>query len=66
MPAYRLYCLNSGRIISAHDFVADDDSRALEVVANRRTDLDCELWSGGRFVAVVPLNGVPILKDRSA
>jgi hypothetical protein len=66
MSAYRLFCLKKGKMISADDFEADDDSRALEAVANRQTGVDCELWSGGRFVAVIPADGAPVLKERPA
>ena len=55
MPGYKLYCLDgAGRITGVAELIeAPSDEDALE--AARRLDRGrCEIWQGGRLVAVIP------------
>ena len=63
MPAYRVYCLRRGKIVSGDYLEAGDDRDAITKALARKRDTDCELWLGGRLVATLPLNGEPVLKD---
>ena len=57
---YKLYCLDrSGRIMRRHDIVADSDAAAIEAGRALAPDVACELWSGTRKVAVLPIGGEP-------
>jgi hypothetical protein len=51
---YRLYCLKDGCILSMSLFEAEDDVAAMEAARARRSQIDCELWSGSRLVAFIP------------
>jgi hypothetical protein len=66
MRDYRIYGLRDGRIINAHQFEAEDDSRALQEVTERFGHVDSELWNGDRFVASTPAGGPPVIKRDAA
>lgn len=66
MVEYRLYCLDKrGRIARRKDIEAADDESAITVARATEPDHDCEIWSGSRKVALLPVNGAPIF-DRPA
>jgi hypothetical protein len=61
MIEYKLYFLDHrGRIARRHDIVAADDAAAAEQARAHANGTDCELWSGTRKVATLPLDAPPV------
>ena len=67
MPEYKVYCLDGrGRITRRHDFEAVDDQAAAGQAVVLGNGSDCELWSGTRKVALLPVTSEPVWMDRPA
>jgi len=55
MAHYRVYCLDENlHIVSRHEFDANDDATAVELVRTRSPDTAREVWQTRRKVAVIP------------
>jgi hypothetical protein len=58
---YKLYCLDhAGRIWRRHELEAADDQSAAEAARAQFPESSCELWSGTRKVALLPVGGEPV------
>ena len=54
MADYRLYGLDGvNKVASGEWFEAEDDQAAIEVAKTMMDGHDCELWQGGRKIALI-------------
>jgi len=54
MPYYRLYSFEGSRLVGAKEFHAADDIQAIRGARLIERTATCELWEGGRKVAMPP------------